>query len=317
MAQMTWTFDAPTGVYKNHAMSKKLYVASVEESVFMDHVSPIESFGRKQGESVTLTRIRNLAEPTSGVLTEGLRIPEDTFALSTTQITVNEYGRAVPYTSLLDDLSFLDTENMIQRKLKQQMRLTMDTAAAVAYRAAKVKYAPTGEATANIATNGVFGAAATANMNVFHVEEIRDYMYDTLLVDPVGGGDSDYIAIFRTLGLRGIKRDPAWDEWHKYTDPQAKYNSEVGRMEGVRFIETNHNNALRKRGTSSVLGEGVVFGADAVAMAEVLTPELRSGIPGDFGRSKSVAWYGILEFGLIWDTGNSGEAKVVHVGSLT
>ena len=46
-----------------------------------------------------------------------------------------------------------------------------------------------------------------------------------------------------------------------------------------------------------------------------MTPELRAAIPGDFGRSKAVAWYGILEFGIIWDTGSAGEAKVVHVSS--
>jgi len=68
-------------------------------------------------------------------------------------------------------------------------------------------------------------------------------------------------------------------------------------------------------GLSSVLGEGVVFGADAVAMAEVATPELRAAIPQDFGRQRAVAWYGILAFDVIWDTGNAGQAKVLHVGS--
>ena len=86
-------------------------------------------------------------------------------------------------------------------------------------------------------------------------------------------------------------QDPAWEEWHKYTNPQAKYNGEVGRWEHIRLLKTNHNGALGKVGTGSVLGEGVVFGRDAVAMAEVLTPELRAAIPGDFGRSKAVAWY--------------------------
>ena len=100
------------------------------------------------------------------------------------------------------------------------------------------------------------------------------------------------------------------------TDPQAKFNGEVGRIEGIRFIESNHANALGKVGTSSVLGEGVVFGEDGVVMAEALTPELRAAMPTDFGRSKAVAWYGQLEFGLVWDTGNAGEARIIHVGSL-
>lgn len=315
MAQFQWTFDAPTGVYKNHALSRRIYSAALEKSVFMDFATPIEAFGRRMGESITLTRISNLAEPVSADLIEGERIPEDVFSISTRQITVNEIGRAVPFTSLADDLSFFSLMNPIQTKLRAQMTLVMDTKAATAMKLAKIKYAPTGIASATITTNGTFGATATANMNVFHVEEIRDYMFDTLLTDPVEGGE-DYIGIFRTLGLRGIKRDPAWEEWHKYTDPQAKYNGEVGRLESVRFIETNHTRALGKVGTGSVLGEGVVFGADALAFAEARSPELIIGVSTDYGRDRSVAWYGILSLAPIWDTGNAGEAKIVHVGSL-
>lgn len=312
MAQFQWVFDVGSGTYKSHAMSRRLYMAAIEDTEFMDHVRPVEGFGRKKGESVTLTRIATIAEPDSADLAEGERIAEDEFALSTVAITVSEKGRAVPYTSLSDDLSFFNLENPIQSKLREQLKLSMDTAAAVAFRAAKIKYAPTGATANNIATNGTFGAAATVNMNMWHVEEIRDYLYDTLRAPKIG---DSYIGIFRSLGLRGIKRDSDFEEWHKYTSPTKKFNSEVGRLEEIRFIETNHDKALRKVGTSSVLGEGVVFGADAVAMAEVLSPELRAAIPGDFGRAKAVAWYGIYAFGQIWDTGNAGEARVVHVGS--
>lgn len=309
----TWTFDAPTGTYKNHALSSKLYEAAVENSVFMDHVTPVEGFGKKMGETVTLTRVRNISEPTSANLDESLRIPEDDFDLSTQSITVVELGRAVPYTNLAMDLSKYDLQNPIQDKLREQMRLVLDTKAATAFKNGKIKYVPTGATAATVTTNGTAGATAAVNMNVYHCEEIRDYMFDTLHVPPLEGGD--YMAIFRTLGIRGIKRDPDWEEWHKYTDPQAKYNGEVGRIENIRFIETNHANAMGKSGTSDVLGEGVVFGKDSVAMAEAMTPELRAAIPGDFGRQKAVAWYGILEMDVIWDTGNAGEARILHVTS--
>jgi N4-gp56 family major capsid protein len=185
--------------------------------------------------------------------------------------------------------------------------------AAAAFKTAKIKYVPTGATSNNIATNGTPGAQATVNMNMFHVESIRDYMFDTLQVPPLE--NDDYLGIFRTLGLRGIKSDTAWQAWHQYTDPQAKYNGEVGRIEGVRFIECNHAKALGKIGASSVLGEGVVFGEDSVALAEAMTPELRMAIPDDGGRSRAVIWYGILQFGAIWDTGNPGEARIVHVSS--
>lgn len=313
MANFTWTFDAPTGTYKSHELSARLFQAAVEESVFMDHVMPLSEFGRKQGETITLKRVASVSEPTTAALTEGIRIPEDQLTLSTKGITVGEIGRAVPFTSFAEDLSALDLEGTVQKELRRQMKLVLDTMVAVAFRAAKVKYAITGLATNNIATNGTFGATSTENMNVFHAEEIRDYLFDTLRAPMIG---DSYVGIFRTKGIRGLKRDPDWEEWHKYTDPSAKFNSEVGRLESIRFIETNHANALRLVGTGSALGEGVVFGDDAVAMAEAMTPELRAAIPQDFGRARSVAWYGILAFDVIWDTGNAGQARIVHVGSL-
>jgi N4-gp56 family major capsid protein len=316
MAQFTWKFDAPSGTYKSHALSMKLYEAAVENSVFVDHLQPASGFGRKMGETVTLTRVRNVTEPTSAVLDEALRIPEDDFQLATKLITVNELGRAIPFTSLSQDLSEYDLDNPIQKKLRDQMRLVLDTIAATAFKRAKVKYVPTGTSgspTNTITTNGTPGAQGSRNLQVFDLEEIRDYMFDTLNVEPLE--NDDYVAIVRTLGLRGIKRDQEWEDWHRYTDPQVKFNSEVGRMESIRFVESNHARALGKIGASSVLGEGVFFGADACALAEAMAPELRAAIPTDFGRSKAVAWYGILEADIIWDTGNQGEAKIVHVSS--
>jgi N4-gp56 family major capsid protein len=313
LAQFTWTYDSPTGTYKNHAMSGRLYEVSLAETIMVDYVRPVEGFGRKRGESVTLTRVAELSAPTSPVLREGYRIPEDTLSMSTRAMTPQEIGRSVPYTSLSDDLSEWDMDNIVQRRLRNQMRFALDSLAGAAFKKAAIKYVPDGATSNTITTNGTPGATATVNMNVWHVEEIRDYMFDTLFVPPYEGGD--YVGIFRTLGLRGIKRDPDWEQWHVYTDPQAKYNGEVGRIENVRFVESNNAAIFGKKGTGSVLGEGVIFGEDPVGMVEVITPELRVARPEDFGRSRAVAWYGLLSFDIIWETGNAGEAKIVHVTS--
>lgn len=314
MSTHTWVFDAPTGTYKNHAMSANIFEASIAETVAMDFTNSVDGYGKSRGESVTLNRVSNVTEPTSATLDESQRIPEDDFDISTTSITVAEIGRAIPFTSLSDDLGQYNMENAIQKELRKQMSLYLDSLAFAAFKSAQLKYTPTGATAATTATGGTAGAAAGANMNVYHVEEIRDWMYDTYHVDPYEGGD--YIGIFRTKGLRGIKRDPDWEDWHKYTDPTAKFNSEVGRLEQIRFVETNHGgSAVGSAGLNagSNLGEGVVFGDDAIAMAEAVTPELRVALPQDFGRSQAVAWYGVLAFGIIWDTSNAGEARIVHV----
>lgn len=316
MAEFTWTFDAPTGTYKQHAFSRELYYAALADATFMEHVSTINGYGRKMGEQVTLTRVRTIAEPSSAVLTEGVRITEDAFQLSTQTITVNEIGRAVPFTSLADDLSFLDLESAIQRRLRDQMRLVLDSMAASAYKTAQVKYTPRGSASGNFDTGGTVTQQAIANWGVFHCETVRDYLYDTLNCPGVDGSD-DYVGIFRSQSIRGLKSDPDWVQWHIYTDPSAKFNSEVGKIEQIRHIETNHSKALALQGASSILGEGIVFGDDNVALAEVMSPELRAqmNVGQDFGRSHAVAWYGILAFGVIWNTANAGESRIVHVTS--
>lgn len=314
MANFTWTFDAPSGVYKNHAMSEQLRYAAIAETKFMQFVTPEPGYGKKRGESVTITRISNLAVPTSGVLNENISIPEDVLTLTTVSITVVEWGRSVPYTSLSTDLSEYNMENIVQRKLKDQMKLVLDNAAAAAFKTGLIKAEMTGVASINIDTAGTPTQVAAANLNLFGIESIRDYMYSTLLVPPFEG--DDYICLVSTKAKRGVMNDPAWEPWHRYTDPEAKYNSEIGRMENIRFVEINNTGALSASpGTQSVQGEAVFFGADAVAMAIAEDPELRARIPTDYGRSRGVAWYGILQFGLVWTTANAGEARVVHLTS--
>jgi len=312
--QMQWNFDAPSGTFKSHAMSRKLYMTALENSVVMDHVVPVDGYGKKKGETVTLTRLSAVAEPSSIDLVEGVRIPEDFMAITTTSITVGEIGRALPYTSLDEDLSWFDLGNQVQAALEEQMRLGLDTKFAGIFKTCKLKYIPTGEASATIDTDGTASTAASANMNVWHLGNLYDTMYDTYLIPPLQSGD--YVGIFRHLALRGIMNDPNWEEWKKYTDPSAKFNSEVGRMERIRLVDTNHAAAFGKIGTGSVLGEGVVFGRDSVVMATALDPELMAK-PGadDFGRNKAVSWYGILNGGVVWDTANAGQTRIVHVAS--
>lgn len=310
----SWAYDAATGVYKNHQLSSDLRSAAIAECKFVQFCSPEAGYGKKVGESITIIRISNIAEPTSGQISEAERIPEDNLTMSSTAITVVEWGRSVPFTNLAEQLGKFDPESMVQKKLMEQMKLTLDTAAAAAFKTAKIVAEPTGIASINFDTGGTATQQAVAGLNVYHIEQIRDYMYGTLFIPPYEG--DNYIGIVNTKSKRSLMADPAFETWHKYTDPSAKYNSEIGRLEQIRFIETNHSNALSGAlGAGGILGEGIFFGEDAVSMAVAEDPELRRAMPEDYGRKQGVAWYGILQFGLVWNTANAGEARVVHVSS--
>lgn len=316
MATQSWTFDAPSGVFKNHAISSDIRYASIAMTKFMQFSKPVEGYGSKQGSNVTITRVSNVNVPNDDSLIELERIPEDTFSLSTQAISVVERGRAIPYTALTKDLSYFDIENAIQRKLRDQLSLRMDNLCATAFKVGQVKGCPDGIASITFTTNGTANGTASVNLNVYHVEQIRDQLYTTYHVMPYAG--EDYMAIVSTKGRRGIIRDPNWEKWKTYGEQDAKFNGEIGRIEGVRFVESNNTNALSGTlGTGSVLGEAVFFGDDPVAMASVMDPELRAKESEDYGRSRGVAWYGIYGFDQIWkDSANDGEARVIHITSL-
>ena len=317
MASHSWVNDGPSGVYKNHDLSSRIRMAAIAEAKFMQFVKPEEGYGKKKGENVTITRVSNVTVPSSDVLEENARVPEDTLSLSTQAISVAERGRAIPYTKLSIDLSHFDLGMAIQKKLKDQLKLSMDQAAATAFKSGQILAIPTGISETTFETDGAASNTAASNLNMYHVESIRDYMFGTLNIAPYSG--DDYVCVLITQAKRGLLRDPAWVDWKKYTDPSAKYNGEIGRIENIRFCETNYTSSLSANlGTGSVMGEAVFFGEDPVVMPVAEDPHLiaEENVGHDFGRSKSVAWYGIYGFGQIWsDSANAGEARVVYMTS--
>ena len=321
MGQYTWTNDVPSGTLKSHFITAKLYEEAVANTKLFQFVDPVDGFGKGKGETVSLTRIAAISEPTSDELVEGTKISEDTYAVTQTSVTVKERGRAVPLTSLVKDLSNYDLGSSVERELRRQMTLTLDTNAAVAYRKAFGKYVPTGAASSTKETSAAaVSATATSNIGVFHIKEIYDLLYDTYKTPPFEG--DDYIGVFRHKSVAGLRDDDDWIEWQKYTSPLGLEQNEVGKIANVRIIDTNHGNTdvsapkgLLLHGTSDVLGEGFVFGEDAVVVAMVQEPELRMKAPQDYGRDQGVAWYGIYEMGVVYTAATEGQLRIMHVGS--
>lgn len=315
MAQYTWAFDAQAGVWKNSSLSKKMREASIADVVFFQFADTEPGFGKHKGETHNIFRWKNIAEPTSAVLNETTRIPIDTLQSSATAITIQELGRGVEFTSWAQDLSVFNPEKGAQKRLKAQMELVLDTMTAAAFKTAKVCAIPTSLTGITWDTDGTPSTPATVNLNGDHCGVIRDYMRASLHVPYYKKGY--YMGIGSTKALRGIKSDPNFQTWNQYMKAgDVYYNSEVGMVEQIKWIESNHDNALSNaKGTGGVLGEAVIFGDDAVALIEAETPELRVALPADSGRFKSVVWVGELALGLAWDTANDGEAKVLRVTS--
>jgi N4-gp56 family major capsid protein len=306
-------------VYKDHAISGQLLMVAARQWKFVPFTSKQNSFGKKKGESLTLVYYKPLSDPTTAVLSEDIRIPIDQLAMSTTSITIQEWGRGVEITDLSQQLSVFDPMEAAQKALKDQMQQAMDVAAANEFQStdAKICYIPTSLTGGTWDTDGTPSTAATANITKNHIGIIRDYMSKDLHV-PFYSGET-YVGILSTKALRGLKDDKVLEAWNMYLQKgDFLYRGEVGMCESVRFVECNNESALSNNvGTGSVLGEGVVFGEDAVARIEIEFPHLRAqpNYTADFGRRHAVAWYGTVAFGVMFPTANDREARIVRICS--
>jgi len=180
MGAFTWEGSFATGVLKSHALSKELRYAAVADFEIAQFCRTEPGFGRKSGDTITITKIKNIAVPTTATLSEHEDIPIDTLSIGTTGITVSALGRGVEYTSLADELSFFDLKTPIQKKLKDQLAQVNDNLAATAFKTTYVCAVPVSATGITWDTDGVLSTAALNNLTVAHCGVIRDYMKDCL-----------------------------------------------------------------------------------------------------------------------------------------
>lgn len=239
-------------------------------------------------------------------LTETSTIPETSFTISQGTMTITEAGNSVPYTGKLDDLSEQPIREIVRKVLKNDAKKSFDNLAADQFDAAALRVVPTnGTSTTSLdlTTNGTATETNNIALGKEHVKLIVDTMKERNI--PAYSGD-DYYAIAWPSTFRTLKND--LESIKQYIDQgfQMIMNGEVGRYEGVRFIEQTH---IDKGYIGSTLADAtwtnaksdwcVFFGEDTVAEAIAVPEEIRGKIPGDFGRDRGIAWYYLGGFGLV------------------
>lgn len=281
---------------------------------FRQFVRPEPGYGKGKGDSILVDRITQVATR-GGKLTENVRIPETNVTVSQQTVTVYEYGNAIPYTGLLENLSEFSVDNIWTKALRDDMMEVLDIDTAAEFQAAKVKYTPTGSVNApggTFDTDGTVSTAATRDIMGYDVREVVLYLGSTLKAPRFDG--SNYVCICPMEFTNALLTDDSIRQDFRYGDPNRLFIGEVGTWHKTRFVE--ENNVLDGTiGSTSYRSEAVFFGEDPVVEGIAVPGEIRAKTPEDYGRSKGVAWYGLLGFKIVWDTANARQARIVHVTS--
>lgn len=90
-------------------------------------------------------------------------------------------------------------------------------------------------------------------------------------VDDADAIGESYVAIVHPYVAYDLRRNPEWIDVHKYAAPENIYNGEIGKLAGVRFIETSEAKIWTGSGCPSGLAVfgTLVLAAHAYAVTEV------------------------------------------------
>jgi N4-gp56 family major capsid protein len=270
---------------------------------------------KKKGEAFHWDVFSDIA--TSGTtLTETTTMPESNFTITQGTMTIAEAGNSVPYSGKLDDLSLLPVKEIIQKVLKNDCKKYFDRQAHAQFKRTLLRVTPTGgtdTAAVDLSTNGTATTTNNVALGKEHVKTIIDLMKERnippYLMD-------DYLSISHPSSFRKFKNDLEGVKQYTETGFGLIMNGEVGRYESCRFVEQTN---IPKGGAANATtfnpftntpqawsnaksSWAYFFGDDTVAEGIVIPEEMRGKIPGDFGRSRGIAWYYLGAFALVHAT---------------
>lgn len=209
-----------------------------------------------------------------------------------------------PYTGKLDDLSEHPVKEIIRKVLKNHAVKSIDLASKTEFDKTPLRVVPTtgtDTAAVTLTTNSVATLTNSIAMGKEHVKTIVDLMKERNIP---AYGSGDYYAIGWPTTFRTLKNNLESIKQYVESGFAKIMNGEVGRYEGTRFIE--QTNAAKGTGstanaawTNAKSDWALFMGEDTVAEAIAIPEEIRGKIPTDYGRSRGVAWYALLGFGLV------------------
>ena len=314
MSGQLWVTNSSDGYLASPKLSKVLRYAVQPQTKFRQFADVKDAAIQGKGKGDTFHWDVFSDVTTQGTtLTETNTMPETNYVVTQGTMTITEWGNSVPYSGKLDDLSEIPIKEIINKALKNDATKAFDIGAHAQFNQTEMRIGPlngTDTSAIVLTTNGTCATANNVALGKNHIKSIVDMMKERNV--PFYQAD-DYMAISNPTTYRGFKND--LEEVRKYSDSGFSQivNSEIGRYENCRFAEQtnipkggaadsttwNPNTKTADEWNNGKSSWCFFFGDDAVAEGVAVPEEMRGKIPGDFGRSKGIAWYALLGFALV------------------
>lgn len=194
-------------------------------------------------------------------LTEGVTPDGKKLSVTTIEAEVAQYGDYIVQSDVLELTSIDNTIVEATKILGRQAGLTLDTITRnIMQSGTNVYYCPKADGAPVTSRAGLDN---TCKLTV----DVVNRVVAILKKNNAPKINGDYVAIIHPLVAYDLISDPAWIDAHKYAQPENIYNGEIGKIGGVRFVESSEAKVY----------EGGVFGCLFLADGAYGVTEITGG----------------------------------------
>lgn len=211
------------------------------------------------GKTVEFRKYSPLAKALTP-LTEGVTPAGQALNVTTITATVNQYGGWIPLPDMLL-LTAIDN-NMVQavELLGSQAGRTLDTV---------TREVLNGGTSVQYAEGQVTSRNQLTREHKLTVNAVRQAVR-FLKGQNAKKIDGSYVGIIHPNCEYDLMSDPDWKDMNKYTTPELAWEGEIGKIAGVRFVETTEAKVFADAGAESIdVYSTLILGANAYGVTEV------------------------------------------------
>lgn len=265
----------------------RVLLRSAEPELVHDQFAQKRPIPAGNGKSIEFRKFGSLGKLLTP-LTEGVTPDGQKYSVSAITAEIKQYGGYVTMSDLLNLTAFDNNQAEVLKMLGTQAGKTSDTITREILCAG----------TSVIYSGGKTLRTGITNEDKLTITDIKKAVRKLKRHNcPTIKGD--YIAIVHPDTVYDLWNDPEWVEAQKYNNAEKIYNGEIGKMFGVRFVESTEAKIFGKAGASSVpVYATLVFGADAYGVTsiggrgiETIVKQLgSSGVADALNQRSSVGW---------------------------
>ena len=246
-------------------------LATIEKTVVLDQFAMKAPLPEKSGgKTMRFFRYEEGDAANVDTLTEGTTPTTKALQMETVDVDLVQYGQVLSISDIADATALFNNIEQATLRIGRDSALKLDSVIRT-----ELFSNTTGISNIYSGATTSYGASITA-------ADASDWLdaATALKIHAASPLDGGFVAIVGPQQARDLLADSEWQEAHHYAEPQARLRGEIGRMHGVRFVETTEPFRAGSGGSQyTYSSSGDIYGSVVVGAQAYGVPSLSSQSP--------------------------------------